>query len=131
MSSSRPQSDTAGAFAFIVIAFVAWVVWQFKELTNLTWELSIEVLGYIALCTVSYGAARLAKVTVTIWPLYILGIYCSLFPAFDYWGGVSDELMLGYVIEKPWYTIWYVKMLISVAIVLAGYTLDSKRQELF
>ncbi|NUZ10168.1 hypothetical protein HUZ36_05185 [Pseudoalteromonas sp. McH1-7] len=135
MSRYNSSSDTAGAFTFIILAIGGFLTWEFSQLANLPWDVGAKVFGFCLLSLVLAGAARYlfgqSNSAIAIWPLFLLGVYWSFFPAFNYWGGLTEDSVLRYVAEEPWYTLWYVKALISVAIVVGGYWLDSKLNEWF
>ncbi|MEZ9210119.1 hypothetical protein CWO04_20140 [Vibrio splendidus] len=130
-------TSNSNQLAILIAAIGVFFVWRFSEWLGLPFDISLEVLGKIALATACALFWKFAfgdgYSNLSIWPLYLAAFYSSWFPALDYWGTTSTAIYsYDYYVSSQvevataWYALWYVKVVTNIAILVGGYTLDSK-----
>lgn len=130
--NSRANDDFVPAIFMIVVILCGIGVWKFSQATGLPWDSSLKVIIGMTITTAFAGTyayfTRYGYNSFSIWPLFVLGIYISWFPAFDYWGINTDTYYdifkddgFHEVTELAWYARWYTKVLVSLLILWCGY----------
>lgn len=134
--SSKSDNDLMQITVIAVVAVIAFMVWKFSTFFGLPWEIGGHVILY-SIITIIFASGwcyfRSSYDPLPIWPLVLFFLYCSWFPAIDYWGVETTSRVyfssyngLKDFTDVAWYARWYTKVLISLIILVGGYYLDPK-----
>lgn len=126
---SNNNNDDSAIFLAIcaVVGGIAFVVWQFSTFFGLDMSSGGSVFLRLFLLVALVGASwkfgddfdpiRLGNV----WPILLAGLWCSWWPALDYWASQQRPAFLGADVATVWWAAWYTKWLGFIAIIGLGY----------
>ncbi|EGR0158876.1 hypothetical protein ACVO8F_000352 [Vibrio cholerae] len=136
MSRQRSDNDFGTIFAFIVVAGVVWLAIQLQAPFVITFwgilKIAAVLAAYLLYAYLTYFKEwgsfewRHSSRLIRIWPIAAMFIYLASMGMIDHAGtvefmGIFERERLSYGDTKvPWYSLWYVKLLIALSIVVLG-----------
>jgi hypothetical protein len=112
-------------WALPIAGIVTFGVWQLLQGGDLGFSIGIGALKWSV--AVACAAAAFCYLTDTrfagVWPIVLAALWTGWWPALDYWSGraAAEAMFLYGAAEPAWYSMWYTKWGVLVAIPGLGY----------